>query len=215
MKLTDTSTPYKPNTINIRCPKCSKEGAFGGAGVDDVAWSNEQAKVGIRRCPNTECHEGIFVESDAQQQLTKTYPAEILDFDDSNLPGPISASLQEAIQCHGIQCFKATAIMVRRTLEELCADKKAEGKNLQERISALSSTILVPAELLQAAQDIRLLGNDAAHLEARVYDEIGEEEVEVAIELTKELLKAVYQYGSLVDRLKALKKENDTGAEPA
>jgi len=105
--------------------------------------------------------------------------------------------------------------MVRRTLEELCADKKAEGKNLQERISALSSTILVPAELLQAAQDIRLLGNDAAHLEARVYDEIGEEEVEVAIELTKELLKAVYQYGSLVDRLKALKKENDTGAEPA
>jgi hypothetical protein len=35
---------------------------------------------------------------------------------------------------------------------------------------------------------------------------VGPEEASLAIELAKELLKAVYQYASLVDRLKALKK---------
>jgi hypothetical protein len=36
---------------------------------------------------------------------------------------------------------------------------------------------------------------------------VGREEVEVAIELTKEVLKAVYQYAALLDRMRALKKK--------
>jgi hypothetical protein len=36
---------------------------------------------------------------------------------------------------------------------------------------------------------------------------VGQEEVEVAIDVTKEILNAVYQYRSVMDRLKALKKE--------
>lgn len=64
----------------------------------------------------------------------------------------------------------------------------------------------MPPELLAAADELRLLGNDAAHIEAKAYDAIGPEESELAIELAKELLKAVYQYSSLVSRLQALKK---------
>jgi hypothetical protein len=45
------------------------------------------------------------------------------------------------------------------------------------------------------------LGNDAAHINAKDYDPIGSNESKLAIELAKELLKAVYQYASLVDRL--------------
>jgi len=37
------------------------------------------------------------------------------------------------------------------------------------------------------------LGNDAAHVEAKAYDNTGKDEAELAIELAKELLKAVYQ----------------------
>jgi hypothetical protein len=43
-------------------------------------------------------------------------------------------------------------------------------------------------------------------IEAKNYDGIGASESALAIELTKELLKAVYQYASLVARLSALKK---------
>ncbi len=54
--------------------------------------------------------------------------------------------------------------------------------------------------------ELRLLGNDAAHIEAKTYDAIGKEETEVALTLTKEILKGVYQLDELVNRLKALKK---------
>jgi hypothetical protein len=96
--------------------------------------------------------------------------------------------------------------MVRRLLEELCEDKKASGNDLKARLAALGGTIVIPQELLTAADELRLLGNDAAHVEAKAYDAIGPNEATLAIELAKELLKAVYQYSALVDKLKVLKK---------
>ena len=60
--------------------------------------------------------------------------------------------------------------------------------------------------MLEAADELRLLGNDAAHIEAKIYDGIGRAEASLAIELAKELLKAVYQYANLVAKLKALRK---------
>lgn len=96
--------------------------------------------------------------------------------------------------------------MVRRTLEELCDDKKATGENLKARVASLSAVAVIPSELLNAADELRILGNDAAHIEAKDYDQIGKVESELAIELAKELLKAVYQYTALLARLTALKK---------
>jgi hypothetical protein len=69
-----------------------------------------------------------------------------------------------------------------------------------------SRTIVVPQDLFVAADELRILGNDAAHVEAKAYDAIGTNEASLAIQLAKELLKAVYQYSALVDKLKALKK---------
>ena len=53
--------------------------------------------------------------------------------------------------------------------------------------------------------DHRVLGNDAVHVNAKVYKNIGREEVEVALTFTKEILKAVYQYKGLLGKLQKLK----------
>jgi len=58
---------------------------------------------------------------------------------------------------------------------------------------------------LDGLDDLRLLGNDAAHIESQEYTKVGKEEVEIGIELAKEVLKAVYQYAALLGRLRALK----------
>ncbi len=79
-----------------------------------------------------------------------------------------------------------------------------------QRLKSLNSTVIIPQELLDAADELRLLGNDAAHIEAKTYDTIGSYECEIAIELTKELLKAVYQYSNLVSKLRALKSQKPT-----
>jgi len=99
--------------------------------------------------------------------------------------------------------------MVRKTLELLCDAQGADTGNLKNRISALGAKVVLPADLLGGMDDLRLLGNDAAHIESQVFNKVDREELEVAIELTKEVLKAVYQYTTLLDRLRKLKKTRE------
>jgi len=63
--------------------------------------------------------------------------------------------------------------MIRKTLEEICIDKGATGGNLYKKIQDLSTKILIPKELIEAMHELRLLGNDAAHIEAETYNNIG------------------------------------------
>jgi hypothetical protein len=138
--------------------------------------------------------------------VLRTYPAQRVDFDPKGIPAQIVSTFTEALSCHAENLHVAAAIMIRRTLEELCEDKGATGNSLKDRIGALQSNVVLPKELFIALDDLRLLGNDAAHIEAKTYNSVGPAEIEVSIELTKEILKAVYQLDDLVSRLRALKK---------
>ena len=128
-----------------------------------------------------------------------------LDFDASNLPQSVRDALAEAATCHANQCYVAAAMLVRKTMEALCEDKQAAGGNLKDKIQSLGSKVVLPQQLLGSLDNLRLLGNDAAHIEARDYDDVGKEEVEVAFKVTKEILKAVYQYDDMVAALENLK----------
>jgi hypothetical protein len=92
-------------------------------------------------------------------------------------------------------------MMVRRLLEEICAENSASGQNLHNRLAALKSLVVLPQPLFEAMNELKALGNDAAHVEAKAYDNIGREEAEDSIELAKEILKALYQLKGLVARL--------------
>jgi hypothetical protein len=183
-------------------------GTFEGVGLQDLYLTGpEQYILGQRRCPNPQCHSHVFVALDpATSTIVASLPAERLDFDATNLPAPILTSFGEAIACHAAGCYVAAAMMVRKTMEELCLDRKATGANLKERIAALGTTIVLPKDLLDGVDDLRLLGNDAAHVESQTFNNVGKEELEVAIEFAMEVLKATYQYEALRNRLAALKK---------
>jgi hypothetical protein len=103
-------------------------------------------------------------------------------------------AFEEAIKSHANSCFIAAAIMIRKTLEEICIERGAAGKNLYSKLQDLGGKILIPKELLEGMNELRLLGNDAAHIEAQTFSEIGKEEIEVSLDFVKEILKAVYQY---------------------
>jgi hypothetical protein len=165
--------------------------------------------LGHRMCPNPDCRAHVFVIH-ASRKLLASYPPQRIDFDPKNIPEAITASLNEAITCHAESCFTASAIMVRKTLEELCADQEVEGDDLYSRIESLQEKVLLPKQLMSGLQELRLLGNDAAHVEAKVFDDIGEEEVVLAIDVTKEILKGVYQVGDLVERLRARQQSPGT-----
>lgn len=194
-------------SVRLRCPHCRHQGSFESVMGRDAGPTDSQETVGVRRCPNPDCLRLVFVVFDRSSlKVEASFPPERLEFDPSGIPKPVVEALEEAVTCHAHQCYKASAMMVRKTLEEMCEDRGAKGDNLAERIQALGTTVVLPAELLTAADEIRLLGNDAAHVESKDYNDVGQAEVEVAIDFAKELLKAVYQYTSLLSRMQALKK---------
>jgi hypothetical protein len=206
--------PVNPGstTVKVRCPACRQRGTF--EAFDNLPDLSAQRlenptyiRFGQRMCPDPECGAHLFFAFDVQtKKLLGTYPAERIDFDATNLPSTVLESLEEAIACHANQCFIAAAIMVRKTLEELCDDRGATGQNLKERVKQLGTKVVLPQELLDGLDDLRLLGNDAAHIESQKFNQVGPEEVETSLEFAKEVLKATYQYSALLSRLRSLKK---------
>jgi len=194
--------------VRARCPACKRLGTFEPlANISDLQIYNLTPSVitGQRRCPNPECFTHLFVAVQ-DGKVVVSYPPQLIDIDPINLPPRVLQALEEAISCHANRCFIAAAIMVRKTLEELCWDRQATGGSLKDRIRSLGTKVVLPQELMDGLDDLRLLGNDAAHIESQEFNQIGQEEVEIGIEFAKEVLKAVYQYSTLLTRLRGLKK---------
>lgn len=191
------------------CPSCGRDGTFERVGVSDLH-VQPHYWLGQRRCPNSNCYSHLFFIWE-KDKVIATFPAQRIDFERQNIPQKVSSMFEEAISCHANECFTAAAMMIRRTLEEICLDRGAKGDSLKKRIGSLKDKIVIPKELLEGMDELRLLGNDAAHIESKTFEQIGREEVEVGIEFTKEILKAVYQYSHLLSKLKSLKKKDTSG----
>jgi hypothetical protein len=205
VKMPSAFGTHTGRSLSISCPACGNAGTFEPIpNIHDIDLLD--LLLGQRKCPNPDCQALVFCIYDNNNKVLRTYPAQRMDFDPKGIPTRIASTFTEALSCHAENFHVAEAIMIRRTLEELCEDKGATGNTLKDRIGALQSNVVLPKELFTALDDLRLLGNDAAHIEAKTYDSIGPAEIEVAIELTKEILKAVYQLDDLVMRLRSLKK---------
>jgi hypothetical protein len=200
---------YNAN-VSLQCPHCGHYGTFLNLtpGANDIAVEDlmyGKYFLGIRRCPRDKCKGHLFFIKNDLGELTFTSPNEVIPFNTDSIPSQIAKAFQEAIICHSNNCFIASAIMIRKTLEEICEERNAEGKNLFARLKDLGTKILIPKELVDAMNELRLLGNDAAHIEAQTFMQVGKNEIEISIEFTKEILKAVYQYESLLSKLRSLK----------
>ena len=196
----------QPETIMMNCPHCGHNGVFESVGISDLWVPQVRKFFGQRRCPNTDCFGHVFVILNDKSRLETSYPSETIPFNKEKIPDRILKAFEEAVSCFANKCFVASAIMIRKTLEEICENKGATGDNLKKRINDLGTKIIIPKELFDGLDDLRLLGNDAAHIEAKVYEEIGDLEIRISIEFTVEILKAVYQYESLLNKLRSLKK---------
>lgn len=205
-------------SVNVatRCPHCGHFGTFISVAGQDVytyyqVHHGEQIHnyLGIRKCPNEKCKGHLFFITNSNKEIIMTSPSETIPFDKENIPQKVLNAFEEAIKCHSNSCFIASAIMIRKTLEEICIDRGATGNNLFKKLEDLGGKILIPQELLSGMNELRLLGNDAAHIEAQTFSEIGKEEIEVSLEFAKEILKAVYQYENLLQKLKKLKDKTN------
>lgn len=212
-----TTLNNRPHALSIRCPHCRKLGSFEVvAGTNHgIQYQKKQTSnlnpisltATLRVCPNIKC-KGIVLAIDLYGSVIEVVPPQLLDFSLDNLPEACQATLREAVACHAAGAYRAAAMMVRRLLEEICGDNKAEGKDLHQRLESLKKTVVLPEALFDAMGELKALGNDAAHIEGKAYDNIGRAEAEDSIELAKEILKALYQLKGLIQRLQSRKKQS-------
>lgn len=200
-----TTTNVAPLTVITTCPHCGHKVTLEQIGPD--VHIGDGLACGQRFCPNPDCHGHLFVVT-SNHVLLFQFPPIRFSFSKKDIPASILKTFEEAITCHSEKCFVASAMMVRRTLEEICEERGAKGKDLKEKIKDLKGKIVVPLELFDAMDELRLLGNDAAHIEAKAFDSITKPELDIAIEFTTEILKSLYQYSSLLDKLRSLKKKS-------
>jgi hypothetical protein len=133
-------------TVSIRCPGCRQIGTFDAFLQNDAQTyqtDGRQCVAGLRLCPNPSCRTLIFFVWGAEGVLA-SYPPERLDFDATNIPASVTKAFEEAITCHANECFVGSAIMVRKTLEELCHDRGATGGNLKDRLRSLGTKVILP-----------------------------------------------------------------------
>lgn len=200
------------DTVSLKCPHCQHLGSFATATKNGLVYLKEHKNrsvsyfiASIRICPNNQC-KGILLVITNNGKVLKTTPPQLLGSQPVNLPPSCKSILEEAIACHAAGAYRAAAMMVRRLLEEICELNHASGKDLHTRLEVLKKTVMLPSALYDAMFELKALGNDAAHIKAKAYDNIGAEEAEDSIELAKEILKSMYQMQALVERLQARKK---------
>jgi len=207
------ANPSSSNWVNVtgRCPICMKLGSFDAIlDFKDIVFNDvdkqQRYTIGLRTCPDIVCKGLIYFIQENTNNTFNFYPPELIDFDSKGIPQEIVSTFEEALKCHADECYRAAAMMIRRTIEELCKIQGATGGNLKDRIKNLGGKIIVPQALLDGIDNLRLLGNDAAHIESQDFNKVGREEVEVGVILTKEFLKSIYQYEHLIKHLEGLKK---------
>jgi hypothetical protein len=190
---------------SIECPVCNHKGSFSVFQFISDAFADSDG-IAILQCPNLECRELIIAEIKNNKTIS-TYPYKKVSFNSVDVPESIVETFNEALVCFSNKCYFASGVMIRKTLEELCEIESASGVNLHQRIEDLKSKITISNDLKDAISELKLLGNDSAHLELKDFENIGEEEIDIAIEIVKEILKSLYQQKALVERMRSRKKQ--------
>lgn len=179
----------------------------------------KQHVLGFRVCPDHECGKLVLVSyeyraklslninTEQEYDLLSVYPMVGVNYDDVKATSKIKSTLIEAATCFHSGCYKATAIMIRRVLEEICHQEEAKGNDLEKRLNALDEKFRFPSEISEIVHSLRFLGNDAAHIQAKYFDEINKDTAEAALTIAEEIVAVIYKRSLKFDALKKKMKK--------
>jgi hypothetical protein len=108
------------------------------------------------------------------------------------IPEPLRAEHSEARKCFNSGAYTATVVMVRRTLEGVCADNGAKG-TLYKALEQMKLVGLIEGRLLEWAQELRVIGNDGAHYTGRP---VARQDAKDAIDLAEAILNYMYVFSA-------------------
>src|SRR5260370_42497354 len=111
----------------------------------------------------------------------------------SKIPESLRLEHKEARACFSNGSYTATVVMVRRTLEGVCAENGVKKQPLIKALQQLEKDGLIEGRLLEWAEELRVLGNDGAHFTGR---RVSREDAQDALALAEALLDYLYVFSA-------------------
>lgn len=126
------------------------------------------------------------------------YPS--VSIDAGSIPDQVKKSFEAALRIKNLE-GNLCAIGIRRTLEMMCKDKQAEGRDLYHKLKDLADKGMLPPIITEMATVLRELGNEAAHGDGKVFSD---ELIETMIKFTHAILDYIY---NLPERLSNIQQQ--------
>ena len=212
----------KKRTIDVYCQSCnllvaatkvaSYEQSFrkfhNSDPVNDFYDDIEYVLVVCGRCKSVSLVQlkniNVAGEFLAPQEERALYPTnKRLSTDD--LPTSISSSYLDAARSFQVGLYEPCVIMCRKCLEALCLERNGNlGRNLKQKLKLLFESGQIDQKLFEWADQLRLIGNDAAHdLDVR----IEQDDAKDAFEFLEAILIYTFMLNRRFEDFKARRKK--------
>jgi len=124
-----------------------------------------------------------------QEEPAALYPVLRTTLAVENLPMSVERTYLAAVASHKAGLYEPCALMCRKCVEAVCRDLQARGGSLLEKLQDLQQGNVIDQRLLLWADELRLIGNEAAHDFDAV---IGKEDAGDALDFLEGLLQYIF-----------------------
>lgn len=183
-----------PKENHIYCNRCNGVTRHRLTGSHEYSTDVEEGEYRLWACAGCDtglmedCYTAAYHNSDEQESIfyPKRAEHERPQKHFTNLSKKLADLYAEVVSARNSNLNVLCAIGLRGLIEGICADKKIQGQNLDERVQAMKA--LLPENIVLTLHDFRFIGNRAAHeLEAPYSGELG-----IAIDLIEDILNYLY-----------------------
>ncbi|HEY7339006.1 MAG TPA: DUF4145 domain-containing protein [Bryobacteraceae bacterium] len=194
------------------CPHCRADAGFlivptasgqnikavnmGGNGTSQWAWAIMQCQSCLKYILGN-----VHRQSNGSWSYSTHYPVGAPDDTVApEVPKEIAYDFKEALRCRWLNCFRATLIMCRRSIESSCINLGAKTGRLIEKIDYLRETGKITEPLKDLAHQVRLEGNQGAHGDPE--GDADSERCDAVIAFAREFFHHVYVMPSKLEKIK-------------
>ena len=157
-----------------------------------------------RACKQVTLRERYWFDYREEERTDTLYPPQAIKT--YYLPEKVREAYNAARKARAIDA-NVYALLLGRTLEAVCEDREIKGKNLYEKLEALSKKGEIPENLVKVAHGLRSMRNIGAH---KPFEGLSAQEMPLLDDLSKAILEYIYVAPNLAfeaeDRLKEIEK---------
>ena len=150
---------------SIYCPKCRcHTNLIYRAGYKILLGSGVHVYYTIEECNGCQQHFLAMRLDNQYGKILKTYPNKLPKPVNNLVINSVKKDFEEALLCQSVGAYRGAAVLARRAVQSICLDKGAKkGENLHKQIKELFDKNIITQAIKDWADEVRYIGNDAAH----------------------------------------------------